>query len=207
VPSKQRSAPALQPIIQQSQPEHQAKEVSFKALDTARIGTAAPVSRPKTEPLAPGRYKLQFTVGEETYDKLRRVQDLLRHRLPNGDPAAIFDRALTVLLAELEKTKLAAAATPRKASGRAKRSRHVPAAVRRAVWARDGGRCRFEGPAGRCQETGFLEFHHVIPYADGGPATAENLELRCDAHNRYHAEQWFGFVREVTLEYEDGFIS
>ena len=77
------------------------------------------------------------------------------------------------------------------------RSRHVPAAIRRTVWARDGGRCRFEGPAGRCSETGRLEFHHVVPYASGGPTVADNLELRCAAHNRYEAEQWFGvFVRE-----------
>lgn len=30
-------------------------------------------------PLAPERYKVQFTVSRETYDKLRRAQDLLRH--------------------------------------------------------------------------------------------------------------------------------
>ena len=38
-------------------------------------------------------FKVQFTVGRDTYDKLRHVQDLLRHSIPNGDPAAIFDRA------------------------------------------------------------------------------------------------------------------
>ena len=70
------------------------------------------------------------------------------------------------------------------------------------VWARDGGRCRFEGPAGRCTETGRLEFHHVIPYAHGGPTTVENLELRCAAHNQYEAEQCVGlFVRELTESY------
>jgi hypothetical protein len=45
-------------------------------------------------PLAPERYKVQFTVSRDTYDKLRRVQDLLRHQVPDGDPAAIFDRAV-----------------------------------------------------------------------------------------------------------------
>ena len=58
-------------------------------------------------PLAPERYKVQFTVSSETHDKLRRAQDLLRHVIPSGDPAAIFDRALTMLVAELEKTRLA----------------------------------------------------------------------------------------------------
>jgi 5-methylcytosine-specific restriction endonuclease McrA len=160
------------------------------------------VRRQKIEPLAPERYKVQFTVNRETYDKLREVQDLLRHRLPSGDPGVIFDRALTVLLENLKKQKLAVTSRPRSTRSMTTRSRHVPAAVRRTVWARDGGRCRFEGPTGRCDETGRLEFHHVVPYACGGPTLADNLELRCAAHNRYEAEQWFGIcVREEPLSY------
>jgi 5-methylcytosine-specific restriction endonuclease McrA len=161
-----------------------------------------PTPRPKIEPLAPERYKVQFTVSRETYDKLRQAQDLLRHRLPSGDPAAIFDRALTLLLEDLKKQKLAVTERPRAARSTATRSRHVPASVRRTVWARDGGRCRFEGPAGRCGETGRLEFHHVVPYASGGPTSADNMELRCAAHNRYEAEQWFRvLVREERTAY------
>ena len=57
---------------------------------------------------------------------------------------------------------------------------------------RDGGRCAFVGTHGRCTERGFLEFHHVVPYADGGATVAENLELRCRAHNIYEAEKYFG---------------
>jgi hypothetical protein len=58
-------------------------------------------------PLAPERYKVQFTIDRETHDKLRQVQDLLRHVVPNGDPAIIFDRALTALLHDLKRQKLA----------------------------------------------------------------------------------------------------
>ncbi len=171
---------------------------SVSAIDTM----SRPAERPRIEPLAPERYKVQFTVSRETYDKLREAQDLLRHRLPGGNPAAIFDRALTLLLDHLKKQKLAATNRPRSTPSTTTKSRHVPAAIRRTVWARDGGRCRFEGPAGRCGETGRLEFHHVVPYACGGPTVAGNLELRCAAHNRYEAEQWFGvFVREQPLSY------
>ena len=79
-------------------------------------------------------------------------------------------------------------------------SRHVPAAVKREVWRRDGGQCAFIGAAGRCTERGFLEYHHRVPFADGGAATSENLELRCRGHNAYEAERWFGFgvVRETA---------
>jgi hypothetical protein len=160
-----------------------------------------PAPRAEVAPLAPERYKVQFTVGRETYEKLRRAQDLLRHRIPNGDPAAVFDQAITLLLKDLEKKKIAETERPRHSVTADKHSRHIPAEIRRTVWARDGGRCRFEGPHGRCRESGFLEFHHVVPYAAGGATTAENLELRCAAHNRYEAEQYFGrgfpmFVRE-----------
>jgi hypothetical protein len=120
------------------------------------------VQRPRVEPLAPGRYKLQFTVAQETYRKLRRAQDLLRHRVPSGDPAEIFDRALTLLLFDLERKKFAATSRSRASLNRGKSSRHIPADVRRAVWARDGGRCRFVGPAGRCTETGLLEFPRAV---------------------------------------------
>src|SRR6185295_4967695 len=106
---------------------------------------AAPTRPPVVSPLAPERYKVQFTVSKAVYDKLRRVQNLMRHSIPNGDPAAIFDRALTMLLSDLEKKKLAAVRKPRNATTTSSASRHVPAAVKRVVWARDGGRCAFVG--------------------------------------------------------------
>src|SRR5690606_7935679 len=74
----------------------------------------------------------------------------------------------------------------------------VRAAVRREVWRRDGARCTYvDGRGERCRETEFLELHHVNPHALGGPPTADNLTLRCHAHNAPATEQDFGreFVR------------
>ena len=123
-----------------------------------------------------------------THDKLRKAQALMRHRVPDGDPAAIIDRALDALLREAERTKCASVAHPRASRQNGGDSRHIPASVRRDVWKRDGARCAFEGRRGqRCAETDFLEYHHVIPYALGGPTTIDNLELRCRAHNAYQA--------------------
>lgn len=161
------------------------------------VVTAQPLAPPVSArhvivPLAPERYKVQFTVSRETYDKLRRVQDLMRHSVPSGDPAAVFDRALTALLTELEKAKIAAISRPRSASRPSSQSRHIPAGVKREVWKRDQGRCAFHGTRGRCAETGFLEFHHVRPFAAGGESDAKNIELRCRAHNQYEAELFFG---------------
>ncbi len=160
---------------------------------------AAPRRSTVVAPLAPELFKIQFTMSREMHQKLRRAQDLLRHVVPAGDPAAIFDRALTLLVSELEKTRTDAATRPRAARPTAPGSRHVPASVKRKVWSRDGGQCAFVGTNGRCVERGFLEYHHVVAYAAGGQTTVENLELRCRSHNAYESELFFGpmIVREA----------
>lgn len=162
----------------------------------------APVSaRPLVAPLAPERYKIQFTASREMHEKLRYAQDLLRHVVPTGDVAAVLDRALSALIDQLEKQKYAATSRPREPRAGASGSRHIPATVRREVWSRDGGRCAFVGARGRCSERGLLEFHHVVPFAAGGSADASNIELRCRAHNVYEAELFFGteLVRESDV--------
>jgi hypothetical protein len=170
---------------------------------------AAPVAPrpPEIKPLASERYKVQCTVSRETYDKLRAVQDLLRHTIPNGDLSAILDRALTLLLADLSRTKFASTDRPRGGGTSSSRTRHISAAVKRDVWARDGGRCAFQGEQGRCGETGFLEFHHVVPYADGGETALDNLELRCRAHNQYEADLWSGTSRAPVAREARGVFS
>lgn len=176
----------------------------------APVFAPAPVPPPSklavVQPLAPERYKVQFTVSTGTREKLRCVQDLMRHTIPNGDVAAIFDRALSLLLEDLEKSKVGATGHPRRTRPACSGSRHIPASVRRQVWKRDEGRCAYVGSHGRCAETGFLEFHHVEPYAAGGRALVENIELRCRPHNAYEAELFFGevkpsIVREARSEW------
>ena len=161
---------------------------------TAGGASPTPPNRPLITPLAADRYEVRFTMGAATRDKLKLARDLLRHAVPSGDPAAIFDRALTALIDEFARKKLAVVRKPRRATRpTAAGSRHVPARVKRAVWARDGGRCAFIGTGGhRCSERGRLEFHHVTPYAVGGEATVANIQLRCQAHNGYEAEVYYG---------------
>ena len=155
--------------------------------------TSEPPPRPAVvAPLTPERYKIQVTVSGDTVAMLRRAQDLLRHAVPGGDPAVVIDRALTLLVEHLERRKLGATTAPRRSRAPEPGSRHIPAAVRRAVWARDEGRCAYVGPAGRCTERGFLEFHHEVPYAAGGEATIDAVSLRCRTHNQHEAELDFG---------------
>ncbi len=74
---------------------------------------------------------------------------------------------------------------------RARRSRYIPAPVRREVWRRDGGCCSYVDPHSgrRCGSRFLLELDHIVPFALGGGAEPGNLRLRCRAHHRYrHTE-------------------
>jgi hypothetical protein len=116
---------------------------------------------------------------------------MLGHVIPSGDEAAVLDRALTSLLVELAKEKFAY--TPRPGPARGTKRGNISAAVQRAVWLRDLGRCAFIGNGGqRCNERRFVEFHHLDPKALGGEATVETIELRCRRHNDYEGRLWFG---------------
>src|SRR5438132_1496150 len=151
--------------------------------------------RPKLTPLAPQRYALQLTIGQSAHDELRHVQELLGHQVPSGDLALVFERLLDLAIPQLEKRKFAATSKPRsrKLAATATSSRHIPAAVQRAVWARDGGRCTFVGENGkRCPARKMLEFDHIQEVARGGRSTESNLRLLCKAHNQYRAEQTYG---------------
>ena len=52
--------------------------------DERSVMSALPTGPTVVLPLAPERYKVQFTVTRETHDKLRRVQALIRHSVPDG---------------------------------------------------------------------------------------------------------------------------
>jgi hypothetical protein len=163
------------------------------ALATPPLLPAPPGARPVVAPLAPERFRVQFTVGKETHEKLRFAQDMLRREIPDGDPGTIFDRALTLLLEEVARKKMAATAAPGPDRITAPGSRHIPAAVKRAVWFRDRGQCAFVSEQGRrCKERSFLELHHIQPFALGGEGTTDNISLRCHRHNAHEAEVVFG---------------
>ena len=73
--------------------------------------------------------------------------------------------------------------------------RAIPVAVKREVWRRDRGRCRYvDRTSGRrCGSQHLLQIDHVVPFACGGAAEPNNLRLLCAAHHRYrHAGAGFG---------------
>ena len=115
----------------------------------------SPTRRATVAPLSADTYKLQVTISATTHDKLRRVRDLLRHSIPTGDLTEILDRALTLLLQDLERRRCATVARPREPVAGKAHGRHIPAAVKREVWRRDEGRCAFASDNRRCSEPPF----------------------------------------------------
>ena len=174
------------------------------AVSAAGVGPEASLAlrrptRPRptvVEPLSPARYKVQFTASAELHDKLERLQALMRSQVKDGDLGAIIELAVTQTLERLEAKRFAKAAAPRKTlseTDTAPATRHIPAAVRRAVRKRDQGRCRFVDEQGRrCSERHRLEFHHRHPFGMGGDHSPGNISLMCAAHNRYLAEHDYG---------------
>jgi 5-methylcytosine-specific restriction endonuclease McrA len=149
--------------------------------------------------LSPRRYKIEITVDQDTHDQLRMLEDLLSHQHARTDPAAIVSRALDLLLTETLKKKAAITDRPRRkrdsndSQPETARTRAIPAATRREVWRRDAGRCAFTDDRGnRCSGTRALEYHHIRPYGKGGGHQADNIALRCWAHNQHQADLDFG---------------
>ena len=154
---------------------------------------SAPSSPPVVEPIAEARYKVAFTASAAFRDKLERLKALMRSSVPDGDLATILEEAV---IEKLEAKRYGTTKTPRKTleeTDISPSSRHIPAAVKRAVYERDRAQCAYEDDTGRrCTETKQLEFHHVKPYGRGGDHRPENIQLRCRSHNMYQAELDYG---------------
>jgi hypothetical protein len=193
------SAPFSTPMIEVEHPRSDPAPVEVPQAngdDARRAMTApvhpAPVGLTVLAPLSSSRYRLQCTIGEGAHTDLRLAQDLLRREIPNGDPGAIIERALALLVAQIAKEKTAATSMPGPARSATPGARHIPASVKRAVWLRDRGQCAFVAKAGRrCAERAFLELHHIHPFALGGEGTVSNISLRCRRHNTYEAQMDF----------------
>jgi len=184
--------PAMAPVPVTAAP------VASPAAPTSSM-VASPTPRSTVEPTASNRYRLHITLEDATFERMRRVQTLLRRQIPDGDPATLFDRGLVLLEKEAERAAFGATQRARATSKPIRfktdstSSTYIPRPVKRAVWRRDGGRCAFVSLEGRrCAERAYLEYHHIHPSALGGPPTAENVSLRCRRHNDYERELVFG---------------
>jgi hypothetical protein len=134
----------------------------------------------------------------------------MSHANPSRDLGIVIERAVDLLLVDLEGKRLARTKRTRREtrvlnegtesvgapSERSQKLGRVTNATRREVFERDGLRCTYVAEDGHhCEATAFLELDHVEPKARGGSNDVRNLRVRCRAHNQFWAEQAFGRER------------
>jgi len=72
-----------------------------------------------------------------------------------------------------------------------RKTRVVPVAIKRALWARDKS-CRFPG----CGHTRFVDAHHIRHWSAGGETSLKNLMLLCTQHHRLVHEGGFAIEKD-----------
>src|SRR5574341_2402481 len=167
------------------------------------LRVASPRSAPRStaEPLTADLRRLHVTVSARFMEKVEVAKDALSHSLPGADVEAILEAGLDLLIERAAKRK-GIVRKPRKAPPstagsrtaiRPEGERAIPAAVRREVWLRDGGRCQWPtSDGGVCGSTCRVQYDHIVPVARGGKSTVGNIRLACALHNDLAARQSFG---------------
>ena len=169
---------------------------------------------PYPQRMADGLVELATTTGDEGGSAPTQI-------IVHADLDALTSDPETTGVAEIEGGPVIANETARRLScdpilqcavydhkkvlGIGRRSRLIPAWLRRQLWHRDGG-CRWPG----CPFKGWLHAHHKTHWADGGPTDLDNLILLCGYHHRFlHEHGWTiehdGYARPVFRK-PDGHI-
>jgi hypothetical protein len=170
--------------------------------------------RDEIVPFTASLRRVHFNVDRQVVKKLEAARDGLSHTIRGATMEQVLEAALDLLLdkqararglvkrprAALAAQPPATAPTPTEPPTTVPRPPRregpretIPAAVRRAVWQRDAGRCSWPlDGGGCCGSTRRLELDHVIPWAEWGPSTVENLRVVCGRHNALAARQVFG---------------
>lgn len=165
-------------------------------------------TRPSLEPISADQWSMRVTIDAALKNDLEALKCLLSHKLPHGDLAEVLREAVSCAIEKHGKrrgaVKPARERKPVERKARRPGEREpIPAAVKRAVWERDGGRCTYVSAEGRrCESRWQLEYDHVEAAALGGPSTIDGLRLRCRPHNALHAEETFG--REHMARFRHG---
>ncbi len=166
-------------------------------LDAPRSGAS------EVRAVSEGQWSLRVTVDRALKEDLETLSRLLSHKLPKRDLAAVLHEAVRCALEKHGKRKGAVKPDRRVKVKAPKAPATIPAALRRQVWERDGGRCTWTGPDGRrCDSRWQVEVDHVDAAGRGGAATLDRCRLLCKSHNLLYAEQVYG--KEHMRKYRKG---
>jgi hypothetical protein len=191
--------PAVPPTIRRlpGRPTPVVEKMAPAAVPVVEPSPAPVTRKPEVKPLSAATYKVEFTADSALKAKLQKAEELMRHRVGKGNLAAVIDRALDVLIAEVMKERFGVGRKPRSTAANAEQrevvTRHIPDPIKREVFERDGGQCTFVREDGRrCEERGALEFEHRSGFARTGTHSVAEITLLCRAHNQYAADKMYG---------------
>ena len=146
------------------------------------------------EPLGDKRYHLRFAFSGEQLRKLERLAELLGEANLCKNLATVVEKALDIALHAKDPATCRRRKKAPDSAAAANRSRAIPTATRRLVFARGNYQCQFTAPDGiRCGQRSHLCIDHIFPFAQGGSNHLDNLQLLCWSHNNRKIEFDFGF--------------
>jgi hypothetical protein len=182
-----------------------AQDLSHRQLEKeiARVKPET-LSLEKVKYVTGSRTQLQVGLSERDLLELRRAQDLLCQA--RGRSVTLEEVIVTVTQEYLKRqdpverarrhrvkkgTTSAPASIPSPSKNPKPRREFLPAAVLHEVHFRDQRRCAHVNAQGkRCNQTRWLEIHHIHPVSQGGLNTPDNLITLCSGHHDWtHAQQ------------------
>ena len=194
LPASDAAAPALGPAPGPEPAAAQAVQPVEPGATAASL-VPKPARRDAAEPLTADLSRPHITVSRRFLEKLQAARAALSHSRPSLRAEDILEAGLDLVLKRDAKRK-GLVQKPRKENPRKENTpaeSHIPAAVKRQVWTRDGGRCQWPLESGGvCGSTLRVECDHRVALASGGASTVDNLRLLCRFHNDLAARRAFG---------------
>jgi hypothetical protein len=117
----------------------------------------------------------------ERHDPVKKAERAMKRKSVDGVPCTVDGNGLRLTVAVNGKTDLARA----KFNTRERVKRYIPAPLKHQATLQDNGQCTFTDPQGkRCNQTRWLEIHHIKLLSKGGRHELANLRTLCAAHHK-----------------------
>ena len=137
LPERRKKKGQEPPARKSPEPANEPRRSGAKGTPSGKskpVAETSPADKPPiVEPLAPSRYRVQFTASAELHDKLERLAALM----PGADLVSMIEAAVTEKLERVEAKRLGKVKKPRKSLEEADTSsgvRGISAPVKRFVW-------------------------------------------------------------------------
>jgi 5-methylcytosine-specific restriction endonuclease McrA len=184
------------------------------------VPDAAPKLMERDRQISEERFELKLVISKVLHEQIGELKSLLSHSLNDGGTSelieylvqqelkrqakkhgvfneselehSIWENRSTQAVGQSENSRQQGArlgSTAAPVRNEVNRSRKaIPRSTQREIWRLAKGCCQYP----ECGSRYRLELDHIVPYAQGGSDSIENLRLYCRAHNLGHAVKTYG---------------